>query len=184
MENLLAVLSVVIALILLGLAFAIVVDRARIGYRRAENEKAMRRQGQHELTMRLEQVERAIAEQKPAIAAVRRQLGETEAECASLKRRLDTTEYPFGYTAVPLESRDMYARSWRFSARHASLGADLPETQPAGQWGQGRLYVIAAENQAEARSVMDRLLPRHRGFVVVNAGEAQAQDQSEPPAPA
>ena len=53
----------------------------------------------------------------------------------------------------------------------------LPETQPAGQWKQGRLYTIAAENQAEARSVMDRLLPRHRGFVVVNVGEA-------PPEPA
>lgn len=180
MDELLTVLAAVIALILLGLAFVIVVDRARIGYRRAENEKAIRRQGQHELAMRLEQVERAIAEQKPAIAAVRRQLSEIEMECDALKRRLDATEYPFGYTVVPMESRDMYARSWRFSVRHPALGPELPETQPAGQWGQGRLYVVAAENQAEARSVMDRLLPRHRGFVVVNAGEAQAP--TEPPA--
>lgn len=177
MDDLLTALAALIALILFGLAFVIVVDRARIGYRRAENEKAMRRQGQHELAMRLEQVERAIAEQKPAIAAVRRQLNETVMECDALKRRHDATEYPFGYTAVPMESRDMYARSWRFSARHPALGADLPETQPAGQWGQGRLYVIAAENQAEARSVMDRLLPRHRGFVVVNAGEGQTQTE-------
>lgn len=180
MDDLLTILSAVIALILFGLALAIVVDRARLGYRRAETEKAMRRQGQHELAMRLEQVERAIAEQKPAITSVRRQLTEIEAECDALKRQLDSTEYPFGYTAVPMESRDMYARSWRFTARHAALGPDLPETQPAGQWGQGRLYVIAAENQAEARSVMDRLLPRHRGFVVVNVGEAQSQ--AEPPA--
>lgn len=179
MDELLTALSALIALILFGLALVIVVDRARLGYRRAEAEKAMRRQGQHELAMRLEQVERAIAEQKPAIAAVRRQLNETEMECAALKRQLDATEHPFGYTAVPMESRDMYARSWRFSARHPALGPDLPETHPAGQWGQGRLYVIAAENQAEARSVMDRLLPRHRGFVVVNVGEAPA----EPSAP-
>jgi len=175
--DLLTVLSVLIALLLFGLALGIVIDRARIGYRRAESEQAMRRQGQHELAMRLEQVERAIAEQKPAIAAVRRQLTEVEGDCAALKRKLDETEYPFAYTAVPMESRDMYARAWRFSARHAQLGADLPETQPAGQWKQGRLYTIAAENQAEARSVMDRLLPRHRGFVVVNVGEA-------PPEPA
>ncbi len=175
MAELLTALSALIALILFGLALVIVVDRARLGYRRAEAEKAMRRQGQHELAMRLEQVERAIAEQKPAIAAVRRQLNETEMECATLKRQLDATEHPFGYTAVPMESRDMYARSWRFTARHPALGPDLPETHPAGQWNQGRLYVIAAENQAEARSVMDRLLPRHRGFVVVNVGEAAAE---------
>lgn len=181
MDNLLAVLSTLIALLLFGLALGIVVDRARLGYRRAEIEKAMRRQGQHELTQRLEQVERAIAEQKPAIAAVRRQLIETVAECDALKRGLDSTEYPFAYTVVPMESRDMHARSWRFTARHAALGADLPETAPAGQWGSGRLYVIAAENQAEARSVMDRLLPRHRGFVVVNVGEAAA-DSPAPPA--
>jgi hypothetical protein len=181
MDNLLTVLSALIALILFGLALVIVVDRARLGYRRAETEKTMRRQGQHELAMRLEQVERAIAEQKPAITAVRRQLAETAAECDALKRQLDSTEYPFGYTAVPMESRDMYARSWRFAARHAALGPDLPEIQPAGQWGQGRLYVVAAENQAEARSVMDRLLPRHRGFVVVNVGEA-VPEPSAPPA--
>lgn len=179
--DLLTVLSTLIALLLFGLALGIVIDRARLGYRRAENEKAMRRQGQHELAMRLEQVERAIAEQKPAIAAVRRQLTEVEAECGALKRGLDSTEYPFAYTVVPMESRDMHARYWRFTARHAALGADLPETEPAGQWGQGRLYVIAAENQAEARSVMDRLLPRHRGFVVVNVGEAQGQAESSAP---
>lgn len=178
--DLLTALSVLIALLLFGLALGIVIDRGRLGYRRAETERAMRRQGQHELEMRLEQVERAIAEQKPAIAAVRRQLTEVEGDCAALKRKLDETEYPFIYTAVPMESRDMYARAWRFSARHAQLGADLPETQPAGQWKQGRLYTIAAENQAEARSVMDRLLPRHRGFVVVNVGEAPP----EPAAPA
>lgn len=185
MDDLLTVLSALIAFLLFGLALAIVVDRARIGYRRAEAEKAMRRQGEHELQMRLEQVERAIAEQKPAIAAVRRQLTDTQLECDALKRRLDATEYPFVYTAVPMESRDMYARSWRFSARHPALGPELPDTVPAGQWGQGRLYVIAAENQAEARSVMDRLLPRHRGFVVVNVGEAQSQPQgqAEPSAP-
>jgi hypothetical protein len=178
--DLLTALSVLIALLLFGLSLGIVIDRARLGYRRAESEQAIRRQGQHELAMRLEQVERAIAEQKPAIAAVRRQLTEVETDCAALKRKLDDTEYPFAYTAVPMESRDMHARAWRFSARHAQLGADLPQTQPAGQWKQGRLYTIAAENQAEARSVMDRLLPRHRGFVVVNVGEAPP----EPAAPA
>ena len=180
MEELVTALAALIALLLFGLALAIVVDRARMGYRRAEYEKAMRRQGEHELSMRLEQLERAIAEQRPAIASARRQFTQMQDECDGLKRRLDSTEYPFAYTAVPMESRDMYARSWRFSARHPSLGADLPEIEPAGQWGQGRLYVVAAENQAEARSLMDRLLPRHRGFVVMNVGEAPA----EPPPPA
>lgn len=178
--DLLTALTVLIALTLFGLALGIVLDRARQGYRRAENEKLMRRQGQQELAARLEQVERAIDEQRPAIAEIRSQLTETLLECETLKRQLDATEYPFGYTAVPMESRDMYARSWKFSARHPTLGADLPETTPAGQWGAGRLYVVAAENQAEARSVIDRLLPRHRGFVVVNAGEAPAPAQDQP----
>jgi hypothetical protein len=172
MDELLAALAFLIALLLFGLALVIVIDRARIGYRRAEAEKSGRRQREHELSMRLEQLERAIAEQRPAIAGVERQLAKVREECDTLKRRLDSTEYPFAYTVVPLESRDMYSRSWRFSARHPSLGADLPEIEPAGQWNQGRLYAVAAENQAEARSLMDRLLPRHRGFVVVNVGEA------------
>lgn len=172
MDGLVVGISVIVSLLLVGLALGIVVDRARNGIRRAEAEQAVRQQGEHELVMRLEQVERAIAEQRPAIASARRQLVEVQTECETLKRRLNETEYPFAYTAVPMDSRDLHARSWRFSARHPTLGADLPETDPAGQWGQGRLYVVAAENQAEARSLMDRLLPRHRGFVVVNSGEA------------
>jgi hypothetical protein len=179
MDELLVALTSLVALLLFGLALAIVVDRARLGYRRAEAEKSMRRQSEHEMTMRLDQVDRAIAEQKPAIASVRRQLQDMQDECARLTQHLNNTELPFAYTAVPMESRDMYARSWRFAARHPSIGTGVPDSEPAGQWEQGRLYAVAAENQAEARSVMDRLLPRHRGFTVVNVGETAAEPLPE-----
>jgi hypothetical protein len=179
MGDIVGILGALIALLLFGLAMVIVIDRARMGWRRAENDKLGRRQRQQELSMRIEQAERAIAEQRPAIAAAQKQLAKLRAECDTLKEQLNRTEYPFGYTVVPMESRDMHARSWRFTARHPSLGADLPEVEPAGQWNQGRTYVIAAENQAEARSVMDRLLPRHRGFTVVNAGEAPPEAAPE-----
>ncbi|WP_341894099.1 hypothetical protein [Ferrovibrio terrae] len=180
MDGLVAALGAIIALLLFGLAAVIVIDRARNGYRRAEAEQTGRRNRQHELTMRLEQLERAVAEQRPAIAEVRRKVQQTKADCESLKAQLNATEHVFSYTAVPMESRDMHARPWRFSARHPTLGADLPDTVPAGQWNQGRPYVLTAENQAEARSVMDRLLPRHRGFMVVNMGEASSDAPAQP----
>jgi hypothetical protein len=180
MNDLVTAIATLVALLLFGLAVMIVFDRARHGYGRAEAEQHARRQSEHEMALRLEQVERAIAEQKPAIVAAQRQLRQVQDECDELKRRLDGTELPFSYTVVPMESRDMYARSWRFTARHPSLGTDLPEVEPAGQWDQGRLYAVAAENQTEARSVMDRLLPRHRGFVVVNVGEALTEQPAAP----
>lgn len=182
MDDLVTILGVLIALILFGLAIAIVADRARSGWRRAEGEKSGRQYHLRELELRLEQAQKAIAEQRPLIQAAERQLADLKSECDSVKARLDATELPFVYTAVPLESRDMYARSWRFTARHPMLGTDLPHSEPAGQWDQGRTYILAAENQAEARSVMDRLLPRQRGFVVVNAGEAVAAESPAAPA--
>ncbi|MEK9971092.1 MAG: hypothetical protein VW600_18300 [Ferrovibrio sp.] len=175
MNDLVTGIAALVALLLFGLALVIVFDRARHGYARAEAQQRARRQSEHELNMRLEQVERAVAEQKPAILAARRQLQAIEEECAELKRSLDRTELPFSYTVVPMESRDMYARSWKFMARHPGLGVDQPEIEPAGQWEQGRMYAVAAENQTEARSVMDRLLPRHRGFVVVGSGEGATE---------
>lgn len=176
MDDLLAILGPLIALILSGLALVIIFDRGRAGLRRAEGEKYGRLYHLRELELRLDLAEKAIAEQRPAIQAAERQLADLKGECETLKAKLDSTELPFAYTVVPLESRDMYARSWRFTARHPSLGTDLPGTAPASQWDQGRAYILAAENQAEARSVMDRLLPRPRGFIVVNAGEVLAPE--------
>lgn len=177
-----ALLAGVIAMVLLGLALLIAGDRVRLGLRRADNEKLGRKQRQTELAARLEQLRRAIEEQATAIQAAERELTRAQEENDRLRAALDKTEHVFNYTAVPLESRDMYARVWRFTARHPVLGANLPAFDPAAQWNQGRLYAVAAANKAEARSAVDRLLPRQRGFVVVNAGEAPTAPQAASPA--
>jgi len=180
MEEFLALLTGLIALILVGLAVVIAGDRARQGTLRAQAEKLGRQQRQQELTARLEQVERAIAEQEGLIAAAERELAKAVQENDGLRAGLDATEYPFVYTVVPLESRgDMYARSFRFIARQPAMAEGAVAPDPVAQWDTGRFYVVAATNQAEARSVVDRLLPRSKGFVVVNAGEAP-QDGGEP----
>lgn len=176
MDDVLPVLAGLIALVLGGLAVMIAGDRARMGMQRAQSEKLGRQYRQQELTARLEQVERAIAEQKEQIAVAERDMAKASQENDSLRAELNRTEYPFIYTVVPLDSRgDLHARTFRFSARHPVLGEGAVAPDPVAQWEQGRLYLVAASNQAEARSVIDRLLPRHRGFVVVNVGEALSE---------
>jgi hypothetical protein len=171
MDELLPALAGLIALVLVGLAVMIAGDRAMQGWRRAENEKLGRRQRQHELSSRLEQLDRAIAEQAAAITTAERELERAKEENEKLKAQLDKTELPFLYTVVPLESRDMHARVFRFHARNPVLGAGVAPPDPLATWEQGRMYAVAATNQAEARSVVDRLMPRHKGFTVINAGE-------------
>lgn len=172
MDEFLALLTSLIALILVGLAVVIAGDRARQGTLRAQAEKLGRQQHQQELTARLDQIERACAEQEELIAAAERELAKAVRENDGLRAGLDATEYPFVYTVVPLESRgDMYARSFRFTARHPAMAEGAVPPDPVAQWESGRFYVVAATNQAEARSVVDRLLSRSKGFVVVNAGE-------------
>jgi hypothetical protein len=175
MDDILPVLTGVIALALVGLAAFIAGDRARQGLQRAQYEKLSRQYRQQEMTARLEQVERASAEQEGLIEAAKREKAKADEENDALRASLDRTEYPFVYTVVPLDSRDMYIRIFRFTARHPTMAEGAVAPDPVAQWDQGRLYAVAAPNQAEARSVIDRLLPRHKGFVVVNAGEAGSE---------
>lgn len=174
MEDFLPYIAGFITLIFLGLAAVIVIDRGRIGWRRAQQEQLEQQRRQKELSVRIDQLQRVIAEQKSEVAAAERKIAEAEEEVAAIQKQLDAKELPFLYTAVPLDSGDMYAQSWRFIARHGSLGADQPEHEPAAQWTIGRMYVVAAPNQAEARSLVDRLLPRHRGFTVTTIGEGRS----------
>lgn len=176
MDSYVPYIVVFIALILFGLAVVIVFERGRAGWRRAEQEKLGLQRRQQELTMRIQQLQLAISEQKRDGNALERQIGDLKQEVTTVQAQLDAKQLPFLYTAVPLESADMYAQSWRFVVRHGNLGADLPETEPAGQWAAGRLYIVAAQNQTEARSVLDRLFPRHRGFTITTLGSGAAAD--------
>ncbi len=180
MSEILPLLALMIALVLVGLAVIIAGDRARQGWNRAENEKLGRRQRQTELSARVEQLDKAIAEQTAAITAAERELDRARGENNTLRGSLDRTELPFIYTAVPMESRDMYARVFRFTARNPTLAGSAAAPDPLAQWDQGRMYAVAASNHAEARSVMDRLLSRQKGFNVVNAGETGPEAPAEP----
>ena len=160
--------AVVIALVLL-VAF-IAIDRARMGWSRAAAEATMRRRQLQDVADRTEQLRRSIEELGGTIAGQERKCDALRQETEALKRDLDSRELPFRYTAVPIASGDMYGPTWRFIARQPALSEGAAPFHPAEQWEKGKPYIVGAVNQPEARSAMDRLLPRHRGFVIVAVG--------------
>jgi len=160
--------AVIIALIIL--VGGIVLDRGRAGWARAAAEATMRRRQLQDMADRADLLLRNISEQTEAITNRLSRISELETEVAGLRSDLDGRELPFRYTAVPIASGDMYGPTWRFVARQPALAEGCPPTHPAAQWDAGRSYIVGAVNQSEARSTMDRLLPRHRGFVIVAAG--------------
>ncbi|HEX6957008.1 MAG TPA: hypothetical protein VF194_03405 [Ferrovibrio sp.] len=170
--DIIALITFAVILALILLVGFIVIDRGRTGWNRAAAEATMRRRQLADLAERTEMLARSIDEQKEAIEGKRRQLAGIEAELTTLKRDLDSRELPFRYTAVPIASGDMYGPNWRFVARQPALAEGCPPNHPAALWDAGRPYLVGAPNQSEARSAMDRLLPRHRGFVIVAVGAA------------
>lgn len=178
MEAILPYIALTIVLALFGLTAAIVVDRGRRGWARGEAEVAARARRLTEMKARTEQMQRAIDEQRDGINALEKQHRELRAEAEALRRKLDSAELPFLYTAVPQGSGDMYGPTWRFVARQPAFGEAATPGSPSAAWSEGRFYIVGAPNQTEARSVMDRLLPRHRGFTIQAVGEAAAETSS------
>lgn len=168
--DLIALITAAVVLALVFLVGFIAIDRARIGWNRAAAEATMRRRQLQDIADRAEQLQRSIEELTETIASRNEKSEALRRETEGLRRDLDSRELPFLYTAVPLASSDMYGPSWRFIARQPSLAGGAPSSHPAAQWEQGRPYLVGAVNQSEARSAMDRLLPRHRGFVIVAVG--------------
>ncbi|HLT76766.1 MAG TPA: hypothetical protein VKZ87_05210 [Ferrovibrio sp.] len=178
MDAVLPYVALLIVLALFGLTAAVVIERGRRGWARAEAEVATRVRRLTELKARTEQMQRAIDEQQEGIASLEKQCRDLRAETEALRRKLDAAELPFLYTAVPQGSGDMYGPTWRFVARHPALGEGAQPGSPAAAWSEGRFYIVGSVNQTEARSVMDRLLPRHRGFTIQPVGEAAAEAPS------
>ena len=175
MDAILPYVALAIVLAVFGLTAAVVLDRGRRGWARAESEVATKRRRLFEMNARAEQMRRAIEEQRGGIEALEQQARSLRQETDALRRQLDAAELPFNYTIVPLASGDMYGPTWRFIARQPALGEAAIPGNPAASWASGRVYIVGAPNQTEARSVMDRLLPRHRGFTITAIGEAAAE---------
>lgn len=175
MDAVLPYIALAIVLALFGLTAAIVIDRGRRGWARAEAEVATRQRRLSEMKARADQMRRAIEEQRDGIENLEKQYRSLRDETELLRRKLDAAELPFLYTAVPLASGDMYGPTWRFTARQPALGEAATPGSPAAAWSEGRFYIVGAPNQTEARTVMDRLLPRHRGFTIQTVGEAAAE---------
>ena len=123
-----------------------------------------------DMAERIQHMERVMEEQKADLVNKEGKAGELAREIQKIKAELDNRELPFRYTTVPIASGDMYGPTWRFVARQPALAEGAPADHPAAQWDSGRTYIVATVNQSEARSVMDRLLPRHRGFTIVAVG--------------
>lgn len=168
--DLIALITIAVVIALVVLICVIVIDRGRSGWNRAEAEAVMRRRQLQDIADRAEQLQSSIKELNETIGARERQRNGLQQEIEGLKKDLDNRELPFRYTAVPAASGDMYGPTWRFIARQPVLAQGAPPEHPAGQWEQGRSYIVGAVNQPEARSIMDRLLPRHRNFVIVAVG--------------
>ncbi len=175
MDAVLPYIALGIVLALFGLTAAVVLDRGRRGWARAQAEVATRHRRLFEMNARTEQMRRAIEEQQNGIASLEQQVRTLRQETDTLRRQLDSAELPFNYTIVPLASGDMYGPTWRFVARQPALAEAAVPGNPAASWSSGRVYIVGAPNQTEARSVMDKLLPRHRGFTITALGEAAAE---------
>ncbi|WP_341702536.1 hypothetical protein [Ferrovibrio sp.] len=173
--DLVAIITGGVTIALVGLMAVIGVDRARAGWNRAEAEAAMRRQQLKDLGWRADQLLQSIGEQNDTIAARTAQIADLDREVGGLKRDLDGKEVAFRYTTVPVASGDMYGPTWRFMARNPALAEGSPPDHPSALWDAGRPYIVGALSQSEARSTMDRLLPRHRGFVIVAVGSIVGQ---------
>jgi hypothetical protein len=168
--DLIAIITAAVVIALVFLVGFIAIDRVRTGWNRAEAEATMRRRQLQDAADRAKQLQNSTVELTEAIAGRQRKCDELRLEIDKLKRDLDSRELPFRYTAVPIASGDMYGPSWRFVARQPALAEGAAPDHPAAQWIQGRSYIVGAVNQSEARSAMDRLLPRHRNFVIVAVG--------------
>lgn len=175
MDAILPYVALIVVLALFGLTAAVVLDRGRRGWARAEAEVATRHRRLFEMTARTDQMRRAVDEQRNGIEALEQQARTLRQETDTLRRQLDSAELPFNYTIVPLASGDMYGPTWRFIARQPALGEAATPGNPAASWASGRVYIVGAPNQTEARGVMDKLLPRHRGFTIAALGEAAAE---------
>ncbi|MFN4311411.1 MAG: hypothetical protein ACK4FK_12570 [Ferrovibrio sp.] len=170
MSDIISILAIVIILALVGLTLAVVIDRGRMGWGRAAAEATARRRQYEDMAERIQHMERVIEEQKTDLVNKEGKAGELGREIEKIKTDLDSRELPFRYTTVPIASGDMYGPTWRFVARQPALAEGAAPDHPAAQWDAGRTYIVATVNQSEARSVMDRLLPRHRGFNIVAVG--------------
>lgn len=170
MPDLVSILAVVIILALVGLTLAIVIDRGRMGWARAAAETTARRRQYEDMAERIRHMDRVMEEQKADLVNKEGKAAELAREIETIKAQLDSRELPFRYTTVPIASGDMYGPTWRFVARQPALAEGAAADHPAAQWDTGRTYIVATVNQSEARSVMDRLLPRHRGFTIVAVG--------------
>lgn len=168
--DLIGLITMLVVAALILLICVITIDRGRAGWNRAEAEAVMRRRQLQDIADRTDQLQSTAAELNETIGARERQCEALRQEIEGLKRDLDSRELPFRYTAVPAASGDMYGPTWRFVARQPMLAVGAAPEHPAGQWEQGRAYLVGAVNQPEARSIMDRLLPRHRNFTIVAVG--------------
>lgn len=170
MPDLVTLLAIVIILALVGLTLAIVIDRGRMGWARAEAEITARQRRYEDMAERIEHMRRVIGEQNADLVAKEGKAADLKREIETLKTQLDNQELPFRFTSVPIASGDMYGPTWRFVARQPALAEGASPDHPAASWDAGRSYIVASVSQSEARSTMDRLLPRHRGFTIVAVG--------------
>lgn len=178
------IITIVIAgvdLILVGLAIALIFDRLGTAMARANAANSQEDARRHTAEMEAERLATAIEEQKKAITGKERTIAKLRAEIAQLEREFDRIDTDFVYTPVPVEGSDASQPAWRFRVRHPRLGDGVAPPQPASAWETGRMYVAAATNQNEARSILERALPRNRGFDIVTLGPLNEKDAASAP---
>lgn len=173
-ELVLEALAGIIDVLLLGCAIGILASRVRDGQMRARQAALVIEQQCRQARSRADQLGRAIQENEAMIAAEERRLKELEEEIAVLTKNLDATELPFNYTVIPPGSGDLHARAWRFLVCNPGLACRSAESEPAARWREGRYYLVAAGNQSESRSIMDRSLLQRHGFTITALSDGLA----------
>jgi len=171
-EDILIYVVLLIDVTLLGISGMLVMDRVRVGYNRAEEQLREEARRHRSAIAEVDRVAAAVEEQRSAITTSSRIVGNLRAEVTILEREAETEDKPFIYSVTATSGADFYAPIWRFIAKHPDLGEGCSSlSDPASQWILGRPYVVAAPTQTEARSLVDRMLPRNRGFTVEADGQ-------------
>lgn len=172
MDDILSQLPLLIGLLLALLAFLIAADNVRRGLGRADADLSAKRQQVGYTVAKTEEMQRTLREVEAATTDLRDKIARQQSENAMLSAQLDSQELPFEYTVVAADSGDMYSTVWPYVARHPQLAEGAPPDHPAAQWATGRRYVVGSASQTDGRDILDRQIPRARGFDVLAVGAA------------
>lgn len=167
-QALLDIIVLMVDVVLIGLAAAMLYDRVRLGVKKADRIAMDETRWMVARENEAAHMDRIINEQQEELDKVELERDNARAELAKLQQHYEVTDVPFKYTPTSVAGFDMYATCFQFNVRPPGGGDDAWDVDE--MWIPLRRYLIGAGNQAEARSLLARMLPRAPKFVIDTVG--------------